>query len=99
VDLTPTGGVTVTRDTGEVFGAYQDHIQFDAGRIYAQRGDIVDPVNHRRVGVFSVPFLRGDTNSDARVNVADMAYYLQYQFLRGPTPTCLTLPSSNFERP
>ncbi|MBN1417384.1 MAG: PKD domain-containing protein [Planctomycetes bacterium] len=35
------------------------------------------------------PFLRGDTNADSDMNISDPVFNLNYQFARGPSPTCL----------
>ncbi len=42
-----------------------------------------------------IPFVRGDANADAGVNVADAVYVLQYIFLGGEAPSCLDTADTN----
>lgn len=42
-------------------------------------------------------FLRGDTNSDGSVNIADAVYALTYLFQFGATPACLASADANFD--
>ena len=34
-------------------------------------------------------FVRGDSNNDGSVNVADVIFIVQWLFVQGPTPQCL----------
>ncbi len=56
LDLSPGGGLIRVKQTNDTFGLYQDRIQYASGRIYSQRGDVIDPVKHSRAGKFSLPF-------------------------------------------
>jgi hypothetical protein len=41
------------------------------------------------------PFVRGDSNGDATVNITDARHALNYLFLRGATPPCLDAADAN----
>ncbi len=57
IDLNPDGGVSVVTSTGNVFGVFQDRIKFSGGRVYGDRGDVIDPARHAPVGRFGgLPF-------------------------------------------
>jgi len=42
-----------------------------------------------------IPFLRGDTDGDGELGLADMVFSLQYQFAGGPAPSCLKAMDGN----
>ena len=41
------------------------------------------------------PFLRGDTNMDSSIDIADAIFTLSYLFADGPPPTCLDAADTN----
>ncbi|MBN1419432.1 MAG: hypothetical protein JXP34_11690 [Planctomycetes bacterium] len=43
----------------------------------------------------SVPFKRGDSNSDGLVNIGDAVFTLSYQFASGPVPQCVKTADTN----
>lgn len=73
VDLSEAGGVNVERGTGDVFRFYQDNIIFDGARVYSNRGQVIDPMNHEPVGEFELPFGTPKFAPDSSV---DRTFYL-----------------------
>jgi hypothetical protein len=43
----------------------------------------------------STPFLRGDANSDGRLDIADAIFTLSYLFAQGTAPSCLDAGDAN----
>jgi hypothetical protein len=48
-------GLEITHETPDTFEFYQDEIDFDGGRIYSNRGQVIDPVTHDPLGEFDLP--------------------------------------------
>jgi hypothetical protein len=52
--LVDTQGVVITNVTKDLIVDFSD-IRFEAGRIYASNGQVIDPVNRTEVGRFQLP--------------------------------------------